>query len=287
MVLLAGTKTEFAMSRESSVLELHEKVVEHGKTINVLPSGHQILLYREADILDFHENVFSDSCICFVCLMRFSIVLTICTVTLITIAFDKPSKYPCSRICNESDIGDTFDRQMVLASIVAPLVVEQDLSRFNIRFQLPMDLKRIEPLSGLAYLAVFCVLEKTLKNYYEEKYRAVTAKKSGMKKRELLEGLKQILGDLAVPLYKSVVVNLFDDEINVSSAEFVGICCYCYRIISLADDIGGTTFIQSNLTVLRGHYHQRPQPMRLRPDAVFRNVRLSQLPTSYSGPRVE
>merc|ERR1711935_112226 len=71
MVLLAGTKTEFAMSRESSVLELHEKVVEHGKTINVLPSGHQILLYREADILDFHAT-----------------------------------------------IGDTLDRQMVLASIV-------------------------------------------------------------------------------------------------------------------------------------------------------------------------
>merc|ERR1711935_325434 len=114
----------------------------------------------------------------------------------------------------KATIGDTFDRQMVLASIVAPLVVEQDLSRFNIRFQLPMDLKRIEPLSGLAYLAVFCVLEKTLKNYYEGKYRAVTAKKSGMKKRELLEGLKQILGDLAVPLYKSVVVNLFDDDIE-------------------------------------------------------------------------
>ena len=52
--------------------------------------------------------------------------------------------------------------------------------------------------------AKYCVVEKTLKSYYEEKYR-VNCKKLGMKKRELLEGMKQILGDLAVPLYKRIV----------------------------------------------------------------------------------
>ena len=127
--------------------------------------------------------------------------------------------------------------EMVLASIVAPVVVEQDLSRFNVRFQLPMDLSKIQPLSGLAYLEKYCVLERTLRTYYEEKYRA-NSKKTGMKKRELLEGLKQILGDLAIPLYKGAVAELFDAEINVSVGEFVGICCYCYRIISLVNDIG-------------------------------------------------
>ena len=126
---------------------------------------------------------------------------------------------------------------MVLANIVAPVVVEQDLSRFNVRFQLPMDLSKIQPLSGLAYLEKYCVLERTLRTYYEEKYRA-NSKNKGMKKRGLLEGLKQILGDLAIPLYKGVVEDLFDEEINVSVAEFVGICCYCYRIISLVNEIG-------------------------------------------------
>ena len=108
-VLLAGTKTEFAMSRESSVLELHEKVVEHGKTINVLPSGHQILLYREADILDFHENVFSPRHFHILYLIFVFDEVFNCSDYL-HCNFDKarlmgPSKLSqsCSRICNESD----------------------------------------------------------------------------------------------------------------------------------------------------------------------------------------
>ena len=119
-----------------------------------------------------------------------------------------------------------------------PVIIEQDLARFNVRFQLPMDLRKIEALSGLEYLgpfwglcgflkfllflgtlsklntAKYCVVEKTLKSYYEEKYR-VNCKKLGMKKRELLEGMKQILGDLAVPLYKRIVDDLFKEGILI------------------------------------------------------------------------
>ena len=58
-VLLAGTKTDFKMSRESSIMELHSKVLDHGRENKLLQQDNQVLLYSSESILDFHENVFS------------------------------------------------------------------------------------------------------------------------------------------------------------------------------------------------------------------------------------
>ena len=56
------------------------------------------------------------------------------------------------------------------------------MTNVKIRFQLPMDLSRIQKLTGLEYLSKYCVLEKTLQNYYEDKYRT-NSKTFGMRKR--------------------------------------------------------------------------------------------------------
>jgi len=59
-----------------------------------------------------------------------------------------------------------------------------------------------------------------------------------MRRKELKDAMKDIFEDLFLPLWAKVECIIEDLE-KVNLEQFIGICCYCYRIVSIHHQLDG------------------------------------------------
>ena len=63
--------------------------------------------------------------------------------------------------------------------------------------------------------------------------------------KELKDGMKDIFEDLFKPLWAKVE-HIIGELEKVDLEQFIGICCYCYRIVSLHHQLGKTELDSHN-----------------------------------------